>query len=214
MAGARKRSTLPLLGVGVLLILLSVAVYGVITSRLDKRDPVLVLRQRVEAGQVIDAADVQAVPMSGVAGMGVFAAADSARVIGQTVVAPLPAGTLLTESMLGAQAAFPPAGQRLVSLSLKAGQYPQRLMAGAKVEVYLGVAAPATGQGGKDGQPAPDASGVPVKITASVHEVDTAAVAADGQSGAIVSLLLDDDAAARLAASADAVLLMQMPVGA
>ena len=217
MGKAGKRTVLPQLGIGVLLIFLSVAVYGVITNRLDKRDPVLVLTHRVEAGQKIEAADLRAVPMSGVTALGVFPAAASAQVIGQSATIPLTAGTVLTSAMVGEQALFPPTGQRLVSLSLKAGQYPQRLAAGAHVEIYLGVStqdnAPAT-SGVQVTQGVAVAPATPVKVTATVYEVDAGAAAADGQSGAVVSLLLDDSAAIRLAGAIGAVLLMQMPAGA
>src|SRR5689334_15115175 len=137
MGKAGNHGTMSKVGAGALLIFLSVAGYGVITEQLDTRDPVLVLTHRIEAGQKIAAGDLQAVPMAGVTQLGVFPAAASAQVIGQSATIPLTAGTVLTSAMLGEKTTFPPAGQRLVSLSLKAGQYPQRLSAGAHVEAYL-----------------------------------------------------------------------------
>lgn len=212
MGRARRRTTLPLLGVGALLVMLSVAVFGVMTNRLDDRTPVLVLSRPVTVGQVIGEADLRVVPMSGATEVGVVSAADVRQVVGRTAAVALPAGSVLTRAMLG-EAAFPPAGQRLVSLSLKAGQYPQRLAAGARVEVYLGIAPagavqPAAGSASDAGT-----ASVPVSVTATVVEADVDAAAVDGGSGAVVTLLLTDVAASRLAGAAGSVLLMQMPAG-
>lgn len=210
---ARRRTSLPLLGVGLLLMMLSVAVYGAITNQLDHRTPVLVVAQRVEAGQIIAAQDVRSVSMSNAAELGLVAAGDSAQVVGQTAAVPLAVGSVLVRSMIG-EAQFPAPGQRLVSLSLKAGQYPQRLSAGAKVEVFLGVAATGAAPAVPAQPVGPAAVGAPSKVVATVYEVDSAAGAADGSSGAVVTLVLGEDAAARLAGTVGAVLLMQMPAGA
>ena len=199
---------MPYLAGGAALVMFSVLVFGAIATRLDDRTLVLAVRVPVAAGQVIAESDVQAVPAANATGLGLIPARSKSSVVGRVAAWPLRPGVLLVASLIG-EPAFPPPGQRLVSVNLKLGQYPQHLAAGARVEVYLDTPATGVGAAGMAGT-----TTVPTRVVAQVVEVDTATVAADGSSGAVVTLLLAADVAMRLAGSSPgSLLLMQMPAG-
>ena len=110
--------------------------------------------------------------------------------------------------MLG-DAAYPPAGKVVASLSVKPGQYPQGLAAGAHVAVYVSAGTAAGGQA------APGATGsagsvVPSRLSAVVLTVDPNG---DGQGATVVTLLLDAADADSLAGAGSVVLMQTAPGG-
>jgi hypothetical protein len=195
---------MPFVALGGLLVVVCVLGFAYGAARLGDRVQVLAVARPVAAGHAFTAADLRAVSAAQDASVTLIPAADQQRVIGRTAVVPLLAGTLLTPGLVG-DAAFPPVGKVAASVALKPGQYPQGLAAGARVDAYA-----STNSGG---QPAPVASGatgvgaVGWPVSAVVLGVD---VAGDGQGATVITLLLDEADAPRLAAAGTSgVVLMQ-----
>lgn len=199
---ARRRRRLPHAVAGALLVVACVVAYAYGAVVLGRRVQVLAVARPVAAGQVLAAEDLVTVTAVRDGRVGVIDAADAPRVVGQAAAVPLLAGTLLTRAHLG-PSALPPVGQQVASVALKPGQYPQGLAAGAHVAVYL------TPTGAPEGQSSAPA-GTPA-VAAVVLGVD---VAGDGQGATVITLLVGQDDAPRLAATpAEAVVLMQTAVG-
>ncbi|MDI6104368.1 SAF domain-containing protein [Actinoplanes sp. NEAU-A12] len=194
------------MALGGLLVVLCVLGYAWGAVRLGDRVQVLAVARPVAAGQAITAADLRQVSAAQDPGVQLILAGQADQVVGRTAVVPLVAGTLLTPALVG-DAAFPPAGKVAASVALKPGQYPQGLANGARVAVYVS----ASGMG-SEGKPAPaaaspTASGV---MPAVVLGVD---LAGDGQGATVITLLLNDSDAPKLAAAAGSVVLMQTAPG-
>jgi hypothetical protein len=199
---ARRRRRLPFVALGGLLVIVCVLGFAYAAVRLGDRVQVLAVIRPVAAGQAIAAADLTAVSAAENPQVPLVRAADAESIVGRTAVVPLLPGTLLTPSLLG-EAAFPPSGKVTASVAVKPGQYPQGLAAGARVHVYVSMSAP--GQSGGDGKP--ETATTPARLDAAVLGVD---LAGDGQGATVVTLLLDNSDAGRLAAApAGGVVLMQ-----
>ena len=112
-------------------VLVVVGRVAVFQSQSDRVE-VLVVRQPVAAGQVIQAGDVEPAEVAGVPGAIVVTQVET--VIGQRAVGGLVQGQVLTESAL-TQTLVPAAGERLVAIRLEAGRVPGRLAAGDLVDV-------------------------------------------------------------------------------
>lgn len=206
---ARRRRRLPFVALGGLLVIVCVLAYAYGTVQLGDRVQVLAVARPVAAGQVIAAADLRQVSAARDSGVQLVPASQAASVVGRTAVVPLIAGMLLTPGLVG-DAAFPPPGKVAASVALKPGQYPQGVAPGARVVVYVSTSSQA------GAQPAPTASvaaggSVPVRLTAMVLGVD---LAGDGQGATVITLLIGDTDAARLAAAPPGgVVLMQSAPG-
>lgn len=100
------------------------AIAGVLwhLSSLD-RVAAVALTSPVARGEAIDTADLETVYVGDGGSLALLAPADTDQVVGSTAVADLPAGTLITESLV-----FDPtdvgADESVVGLSLEPGQYP------------------------------------------------------------------------------------------
>src|SRR5690348_8640051 len=132
----RRRGRVPYLSFGALLVLVCVLGYAYYASQLGDRVPVLAVAAPVAAGQSITAGDLKQVSAANDASLGLIPVSQASDVVGRTAVVPLLPGTLLTRNLIG-NAAFPPAGKVVASLALKPGQYPQGLVAGAHVAVFV-----------------------------------------------------------------------------
>lgn len=158
---------------------------------LDPRTRVLMVVEPVAAGQVITAADLRTVPVALARGIDVIPASQATIIVGRPAALPLVAGALLGNADVG-PASFPPAGQAVAAVALKAGMFPLHLAAGDKVQVILPSqpamsAAPMTA-----GTAAPSQS--LVATVAAVARVDT-------QGATVANLLMDSDGAAKVAAA-------------
>jgi len=129
----RRRSPAHL-GLGALLVVVCALGFAVAASHLDHRASVLALARPVTVGQILSTGDLHAVPMSAGSGVDSIPAADSGSVVGRSVAVSLPAGALLTRAELGT-ATIPGAGEAIAALSVKPGQYPPDLAAGAHVHL-------------------------------------------------------------------------------
>src|SRR5437763_3984253 len=136
------RFVLALLGVAVV-----VLVFVTVALRADDKQPVLAVAQPVAAGQQLTNADVVVVRVAAEAGVPVVPAASIDQVVGHTAAVPLVRGALLAPRQVG-PAAWPPAGQAVLALPLKAGHAPTGLAAGASVMVLVTPTTGTTGTGG------------------------------------------------------------------
>ncbi len=182
----RRRSPAHL-ALGALLVVVCALGFAVAAGRLDHRYSVLVLARPVMVGQILSASDLRAVPVSAGSGVDSIAASQSGSVLGRQVAVSLPAGALLTRAELGT-ASVPGAGEAIVALAVKPGQFPPDLAAGAHVRL---VAAPGSAQ------QATVPAGVPADgLVATVTGVQALA---SGQ-GSVVTVLLAQADALRVAA--------------
>ncbi len=201
----RRRGRVPYLSFGALLVLVCVLGYAYYASRLGDRVPVLAVAAPVAAGQSITAADLKPVSAANDASLGLIPASQASAVVGRTAVVPLLPGTLLTRNLIG-DAAFPPVGKVVASVALKPGQYPQGLVAGAHVAVFVS-AGTAGGQPASGSNTPPGGAGS--RLSAVVLGVD---LGGDGQGNTVVTLLLDASDASKLA-GASVVLMQTAPAG-
>jgi SAF domain len=177
--------------IGVLVVAFCALVFAAGWVQAGNRKPVLSVVRDVAAGQLLTAADVQAVLVSASGPVSLVPAAAEASVLGRPAAGPLPAGALLTSGDIGP--ASPAAGQDDLGVAVKAGQYPPDLSAGQTVDV---LATPAASSGGSSSQ-ATSSPALPVG-QAVVLGVDQ-----DATSGTtVVELRLSQNAVPQVAAAA------------
>ncbi|MFI6098181.1 SAF domain-containing protein [Lentzea sp. NPDC051213] len=136
LRGTGRRRNIPYLLLGVLLVLVCVGTFLLISLNSGDRRPVLALARAVTVGQVLTAQDLRQVNVAVDPGVSVVDAGQAASVVGKTMSTSLPAGALLTPDVVGV-AAVPVAGQAIAALSLKPGQFPAEVSAGARVSVVF-----------------------------------------------------------------------------
>jgi hypothetical protein len=133
LSGARRRS-IPHLLVGVLLLVVC-SVGGVVAGmHVGDRESVLALVRQVAVGQILTAQDLHQVRVPADSGMDVIPASAASAVVGQPVAFSLPAGVLVTRSMLGTPL-VPGPGKATAAVGLKAGQFPPDVAPGTRVLV-------------------------------------------------------------------------------
>jgi hypothetical protein len=172
---------------GVALVLACALAFAVFSLRAGGRQPVLQLARSVPAGHALTDGDLRVTRVAAEPGVDVVPASSRSSVVGRSVRMPLAAGSLLAAAQLG-PGAFPPAGKAVAGVAVKPGQYPPSLAAGAQVAVLVAQAQgtlPATG--GR--QPAQG----PARLIGTVLAVETNP--ADPSGGAVVELLMSEDAA-------------------
>lgn len=153
-AGRRTRRRMPHLLVGVLLIVACVGGALWWSSKAQGRVPVLAIARPVSVGHVLERADVHEVEISAADAVATVPAGQAASVLGRPMATSLTAGALLTPGSVG-PSTIPVAGQSIVAVGLKAGQFPVELAPGAPVIVVVTAAssptASAAGQSSGDG---------------------------------------------------------------
>jgi hypothetical protein len=189
-----RHRSLPLAVTGALLVAGCALAFALAWLRAGDRTPVLALARTVAAGQVITSADLTVAHVSVQGPVTLIPAGQEAAVTGRAAAVGLSAGSLLTAAGLGAPP--PPAGQALLGVAVKAGQFPPGLAAGATVDVLATPAEVASGSqpgGGNAGQVA-----LPVG-----RAVVDAVTAQPGTPGAlVVELQVYQDAVPQVVAAA------------
>jgi hypothetical protein len=99
----------------------------------DRQVTVITLAHDVQAGQVLSADDLTTARLGG-SGVQALSADGLDNLVGQTITASLPAGTLLNDSML-ASTPLPSGGLQLVAVAVKAGGVPPQAVAGRDVSL-------------------------------------------------------------------------------
>lgn len=179
----RNRSRI---GVGVVVIVLSVLGALALVSRGAERISVLALARDVPAGRTITAEDLTTVELPLDTGLPIVPATNASEIVGQSASVTLTRGTLLTRSHVSVEARIPE-GMALLGTVLDPGQYPVDLHEGDQVRLI--VTSPAAA-----GQPnATEDLG-----TAEVREM---AEPPTGPRALVVSLLVPNDLADRVSAA-------------
>ncbi|MFJ8927636.1 SAF domain-containing protein [Streptomyces sp. NPDC102364] len=108
----------------------------VVGTRLGDSEEVLALARPVEVGHELRARDLREISIVADNGLPALAARSRSSVEGRPVAYSLPAGALLTETVVG-EARVPPRGAGIVAIGLKAGQFPPGLQSGNRVTVVM-----------------------------------------------------------------------------
>lgn len=128
---ARRQRRPALVIAGALLVLLCGMTSAALAMRGDDRLSVLALARDVQAGQVLTTEDLKVAELAG-SGLSALGADGAELVVGQTITASLPAGTLLNDSMLSATP-LPGEGLQLVAVAVKPGGVPVEAVSGRDV---------------------------------------------------------------------------------
>lgn len=146
-----RRRNGPLTVTGVLVVAGCALMFAVGWLHAGHRQPVLALARPVTAGHVFSAADLQVVRVSAAGPVRLVPASQESTVIGRTAAAAMPAGSLLISAEIGGAPLG--AGQAILGVAVKPGQYPPELSAGQTVNVLAtpGSSAGTSGSGGTGG---------------------------------------------------------------
>jgi len=141
----QRRRQLPWAVFGILLVACSILGFALWTLNQAERTPVLVAARDIDAGQVIERADVTTVSVGADAGVRLLTADEGGLVIGEVARGPIPAGTPLSP-LLVAESDAVPAGSAIVGASLEPGEYPtSSLRSGDRVELVRVISATTVG---------------------------------------------------------------------
>jgi len=188
----RRFSGRHVLGGAILVIAAALAFY-VTSVRVDERTPVLVLAAPVPAGHVLAAADLSVARIVPDPAVPVTPADQRSSVLGRTTALPLARGALLAPAALGPPG-WPPAGQAVIGVAVKAGRAPAGITAGVHVTAMVLPAASTTGQ--------------PTGQVVQARAVVVAAGEPETAGAVAVSLLMTRADALRLVAAAGEVALI------
>ncbi len=179
------RVRVPYAVASVALVVTGAVTFTLASWRISGRAPVLVAAQPIAAGQVIGGSDVRTVNVGASEGLDLVASIDASKVVGHVAAVPLAPGTLLTTHMVGTSD-FPPAGQSVVGVALKAGTFPPRLGVGDRVNVWPGPNEAVVPNG--------TAAAAPLAAGAVVTSVG----AADSLGTSVVTMLVDAQSAPKV----------------
>jgi SAF domain-containing protein len=185
--GRVGRRNVPLLGVGVVLVVVGALGSAALRSTAAERVPVLVVARPVTAGSVVTDADLRETELSPAPGVATVPAAERKKIVGRRAAAPLAEGTVLAESQLASGARLA-SGEALVPLSLARGRVPAEVGPGDRVAVMVSGATTPQGEGSAG-------SGV-------LAEGRVLSVRPDASDATVVSLVVDEKAAAVVMAAA------------
>lgn len=184
MSGGGRRRRVPYLLLGVLLVV-ACAAGGVLTGmQLGDRENVLALARPVPVGQVLTAQDLKQVSVAADSGLDVLPASAASTVVGQPISYSLPAGSLVTRSVLGAPQT-PAVGKAIAAVGLKPGQFPPDLTSGTRVAVLV----------------TPEQSTTANERTSAWTAVVTGIASGETEQVTVVSLQLSDPDARELASA-------------
>ena len=159
----------------VLLIVVCAAVSTALYLRVGDRTDVLAVARTVPAGQQIAVTDLKRVRISSDPGLHAIPVAAAPQVVDKIAATTLLPGTLLTPEQLGPSQA-PGPGQAIVGLDLKGAQMPvspERLQAGAKVQIVSTPGATGTPANGDTGASVPAGALVDQAEVFSVQPVES-----------------------------------------
>lgn len=190
--------------VGVLLMLGAGLAFALLYVNAGERSPVLVVARDVQAGQVIEAGDLDVARVGAEAGVGTISESNRSDVVGQTASVDLVAGTLLVPGHIGERESLAP-GEAIVGLDLAGGERAVgELREGDRVAVILtGSEASLSDAGSTDG--------LGTQIT--VGRVMTSRTDATDEDRIFLSLIVPDESAVAIvgANSLDRVAIALLP---
>lgn len=132
--GTRRRVSPPLLGTGVVVVVLCALAIGSLYSGAASRQLVLAVARPVPIGTPISDADLRDVEVATGPGAATIAASRRSQIVGQRPAVALVPGALLAPAQLR-DGAGPEAGQALIALALRPGQFPPEVAPGDTVRV-------------------------------------------------------------------------------
>jgi hypothetical protein len=177
---------MPLLGLGVILVVIGALASAALRSGAAQRMPVLAVARPVAAGAVVGEADLREVELSPTPGIATIAASKRGTVVGRRAAAPLASGMILSESLLAAGARLE-VGEALVPLALANGKVPVEVGPGDRVAVMAASGFTPASDGSVSGVLA---EGRVLSITPNANDVT------------VVSLVVAESAAANVMAAA------------
>ncbi len=203
----QRRRQLPWIAAGVVLIVGFALAFATLSLRSSQTRPVLVLARSLPAGHVLAAADLTTVSLPTAPGLATLPASAEVGILSRPVAVPLLAGALLTSAELGSAAAVA-AGQAVVALAVKAGQYPPVLGPGDHVQIIDTVPAGAAATSAAPPaalasatvlaiDAAPAGSPAAAVVSVQVAAPDAALVAARGAAGQVSLVLLPPGSGSR-----------------
>ncbi|CCG02719.1 conserved protein of unknown function; putative SAF and acyltransferase domains [Blastococcus saxobsidens DD2] len=169
-AAARRRVSRKSLVLSVLVVLLGGLLASAAGQMLTARTEVLAVARDVQLGSTITAEDLTVANVTSDPNLSPIPASQRSQIVGMVAQVPLTRGELLTGAQVGPDSGFT-AGEMLVALPLKEGQFPTRgLNPGQQVLI---VATPgSTGSTSGSGTPSADTGGArDQQIDATVAEV-------------------------------------------
>jgi hypothetical protein len=203
----QRRRHLPWAAAGVVLILGSALIFASLSLRSPARQQVLVVAAGLPAGHVLAAADLQTAALSG-SSVASIPAGQEQTVVGRPLAVALQPGSLLTTADVGSAAPVS-AGQAVVALALKPGQFPPALGPGDAVEIID------TGTATSDGTGSATATQSTAAVPVAAMVLDVDATPEGSAASEVVSLQLPQTAAAQVAtlsAGGEATLVL-LPAG-
>lgn len=117
-------------------VLVSAVGFTWIASSVGQREEVLIVARDVAAGSVLTAKDLRSVNVA--ADSGVIPVESRENALGERARIPLVTGTLLSPTMVGHSADFPPKGRSQVTFAVEAAASPSDLARGDRVAVLPG----------------------------------------------------------------------------
>jgi hypothetical protein len=190
----RRRPRARLAGAAAIVLTGTVAGW-VLAGTVAHRSPVLMTSRSLAAGHVLTGSDLRTIEVADADSLHAVSAAGIDTTLGRTLAFPLPAGALITPQSLG-PAVWPPQGQGVVAVPLKAGAGPT-VEPGQTVSLIL-LPDPTTVTGPNSGDAAATQPATPV--TGVVASVEYAAPS--DPTARVVSVVLDRDLAVAVAAAA------------
>lgn len=178
-----RRVHLPMILVGVLLVVGCALAFGVLAQRLADQQPVLVLARPLERGAVLTAADLAIAQVSADTVVRTIAPDDRARLLGNTLLTALPAGSLISPELVAPGAVDVGPNARTVGLALEPGGYPVASLAAGDTVSVVGTA---------DGGTVLDDAGVVLAVEPAV----------EGSTTLLVSVVVERAAATPITAAA------------
>lgn len=190
------RNRWPEIAVGVMVVALFALVGTWFYSSTSDRQPVVAVRQPIERGQQVTAADLMVVEVASDQALNTVAGAQSAQILGRTALVDLEPGTLVSVGLFADQAQVA-VGNGIVGLALDPGEYPTLTLApGDRVRI---VETPK----GADGDPE-------VVLVAAAEVVDVTPIGVQNQLFISVSMAAAEADTVVAAASQDRVRLVQV----
>lgn len=130
---SQRTKQLPWVALGVLLVAGSMLGFALWSVSQGERTPALVAARDIDAGSIVEEADLAVVSIGADAGAVLLDARDASLVIGEVARGPIPAGTPLSTNLV-TQVGAVPAGEAVLGASLSPGEYPTgQLRAGDRV---------------------------------------------------------------------------------
>lgn len=136
-AAPKRKANVAIVAGGVALMLLAAVIGAAVFSGATARTEVLSLARDVEAGQRIEADDLSATAIAGGAGVEMVAVDGRENVIGRTVSASLPAGSILHPDFFDNDTALVVESAKQLGIELGPDEYPFSLAPDAEVTLYL-----------------------------------------------------------------------------